>query len=842
MALDGVRQDVRYAFRTLRRAPGFAAVAILTLAVGIGTTTAIYSVVDAILLRPLPFADSDRLVRLLENVPRAQPGLPPFQRGIPYPLFLESRSRTKTFSNPIAIGSSVAVVSGPDGTMRLWGASISADALPLLGARARFGRTLVAGDEADPNVAVLGFDAWRRLFRSDEAIVGKTFPFLSAGRGPRPVTIVGVLQAGFELPTGLTDYYTPLVLDAAAKTPVRVTMVASLRPGVPLESAVDEANAIGAAILPPLPADTPPMTVPRVDVQRLKDLAVRDLRPALRLFLVAVGIVLAIVCANVANLLLARGAARQRDLAVRSAIGASRRRIVRQLLTEAVVLAAIGGAAGALVGAGGVMLVKALASVEAPGVFRLSLGASILPRVNEIGIDFRVFATAFLIAAVASVAFGLLPALRLSRPDHLHPLRRRGAGGNGGESRIRQGLVVGQLVMATVLLVSAGLLVRSFGTLLAVDRGYDPSNVLAFNLVFPPDYPISRKVDTIESVLGGIRATPEVTAAGFTRASVLIGEQITIGTFVPQGRTLDEMRSYPERASLRPVSRGYLTALGVPMLQGRELDADDVGDSTAAIVISRSVARQFGEGSHVGRLVEWHAGKGAPVPLRVVGVVEDLRNTSPARDPYPEVFIGYRDLLTFQQRWGEAPLMQHERSLGLLSFAVRTRSDPAAVIPAVTRIIRAVDVNAGIDAIVPIDRLVANSVARPRFYAVIAGVFAAVASLLALVGVYGLLAYAVTERTQEIGVRMALGAQRGQVLALVLWQGLMLTAVGVAVGLAAAAAATRVLQGMLFGITPLDGLTFAAVAAAFCLVAALACYVPARRATKVDPMVALRAE
>lgn len=840
--MEGLGRDARYALRALRRSPGFTVVALLTLALGIGATTAIYNVVDTILLQPLPFADSDRLVRVIENVPAYAPGRPLFQRGLTYQEFLEWRARTRTLSDTGGVSPSQGLVRTTEGTVRLWGGMTSADVFRLFGARAMLGRTLVPADAANPSVVVLSFDTWRLRFQSDPSIVGRVLEFLSSDGPPRLLTVVGVLPADWELPTGHADFYTPFAFDDVSQRWTSITLLGRLSPGVTLDGAMQEAQALGTAITPPPRDNAPAMTVPRFEVQPLKDRAVRELRPALRVFLAAVAVVLLIVCANVANLLLARGVARQREMAVRFAIGASRGRVARQLLTECLVLATIGGALGAVLGAAGITLVKALASVEAPGIFRLGLGASVLPRANEIGIELKTFATAFAIAGMASLVFGVVPALYLSRTNHFHAMGPRGSGPGRAASRIRAALVIGQLVMATVLLVGAGLLIHSFAKLSDVDRGYNPSNVLAFQLVFPPDYPITRKTDTIEAVLARLRASPTVMAAGFTRAGMHIREQITLGTFVPQGRTLEQMRAHPVSPSLRPVSQGYLTAMGVPVLDGRDLEAADVGTSTPAIVISRTVARQFGAGSQVGRVVDWHIGEGRTVQLRVVGVVEDLRNTAADQEPYPEVFIDYRQLLAFQQRWGESALWQNERAIGLLSFAIRTRGEPASAIPVVGQIVRSVDPNAGIDAIIPMVRLVASSVARQRFYAVLLGVFAVVAGLLAAIGVYGVLAYAVIQRTQEIGIRMALGAQRTQVLALVLRKGAILTTIGVGLGLSGAAAGTRVLQGMLFGITPLDPATFTAVALLFGLVATVASYVPALRATKVDPIVALRGE
>jgi predicted permease len=743
-----------------------------------------------------------------------------------------------------------------NGTARLWGVMTSGHAFTLLGARAFLGRTLSPDDDAHPDVVVVSFDTWRRLFQSDPGVVGATIELRAPDVDARLLTVIGVLPAGFEFPTGTTtsttDFYTPIVLDASKRSP-GATMIGRLNPGVSLKAAIDEANVIGSAIRPPRPADAPPLTVPRFDVQILKDRMVQGVRPALRVLLAAVAVVLLIVCANVANLLLARGTARQREMAVRLAIGASRGRLVRQILTECLVLAVAGGALGALLAAAFVALVKQLATVEAPGIFRLVFGATLLPRANEVGVDLKMVGIAFSIAAITSLVFGVLPALHLSRTNHFHAMGSRGGGSGLGESRIRAALVVGQLVMATVLLVGAGLLIHSFAKLSAVETGYNPSKVLAFQLVFPADYSIARKADTIGSVLARLRAIPNVESAGFSRAGILITEELVVGTLVPHGRTVAEMRAEPARPRVRSVSQGYLTTLGVRLLDGREFEATDTATAPPVIVINRTVARRFfGASSPVGQFVDWYpnarmegagsSNKGPVHAVQVVGVVEDVRNTTPDREAFPEVFVDYRQLLSIQQQWGDSTPQQDVVAIGFLSFAIRTRGDPASAIPAVGRIVRSVDPNAGIESILPMDRLVASNVARQRFYAVMLGVFAGVAGFLAAIGIYGVLAYAVIQRTQEIGIRMALGAQRTQVLALVLRKGLILTTIGIALGLVGAAAGTRLLQGMLFGITPLDPKTFMAVSLMFGLVAAFASYVPARRATNVDPMVALRSE
>jgi predicted permease len=437
--------------------------------------------------------------------------------------------------------------------------------------------------------------------------------------------------------------------------------------------------------------------------------------------------------------------------------------------------------------------------------------------------------------------FGLLPALQLSKTNHIEAMASR-TGTPRSEMRLRSLLVVGQLTLATVLLVGAGLLINSFVKLTTVEKGYDASNVIAMQLLFPGDYPIARKMETIDAVLSRVRLHPQVQSAGFSRAGVLIGEEIHYGTFVPRGRSLAEIKSEPETPRLRTITPGFLPAMGIPFLLGRDLTDQDVRSALPAIVINRrAAALLFGDRNPVGEIVDWHFSK-FQVEVKVAGVVEELRNQSLQEDPFPEIFVDYRQLWAIVQRL-QAPLAQQDGAvLGQLSFAVRTRRDVDVMIPEVSRIVRSVDPNAGIDAIVPLERLVASSLTRQRFYAVMLGVFAAIAAVLAVIGVYGVLAYAVAQRTQEIGVRMALGAQRETVLALMLRQGLLVTGVGIGVGLLAASTATRLLETMLFGVTPGDRSTFVAVSLAFAVVALCASYVPARRATKVNPMVALRAE
>ena len=574
----------------------------------------------------------------------------------------------------------------------------------------------------------------------------------------------------------------------------------------------------------------------------MKEQLVRPAETALQVLLAAVVVVLLIVCANVANLLLARGTTRRREIAVRAAMGASRARIIRMIAAECGVLALAGGVAGALIGAGGVWLVKELAITEAEGLFRLIFGASLLPRAAELSINLRVFGIALALAAITAMAFGLLPAILLSRANHLAAMGTRGAATGRREPRTRSVLVVGQLVLATVLLVGAGLLAHSFVRLMRSDLGYTTSNLLEFQLLLPDTYSVVKKAETVTDVLSRLRALPGVTGAGFSRHGVLIGEELMIGNFVPPGRGLDEMRK-ETMARVRSVSPGFITALEMRMLRGREFLDSDGATAPFVVVMNQSAARRYfgGEDAAVGQTIDWYLAN-TGVPMQVVGVVGDIRNESPARESKPEVFVDYRQMIARFARDNEPAGRTNEAAIGLQSFVIRTAGDPRAFIPQVRELVARVDPVIGVDSIEPADRLLAASVARQRFYATLLIVFAGVAALLAAIGVYGVLAYSVVTRTQEIGVRMALGAQRAQVLALILRKGIALAAIGITLGVIGAAAAARYLQSMLFGIEALDPLTFVAVATGFTAVAAAASYLPARRATRVDPIVALRVD
>jgi putative ABC transport system permease protein len=836
---EETRRDLIQAARALAHSPGFTAAAVLTLAIGIGAASAIFSVAEAVLLSPLRFPDADRLVTIVEHDrPASLPRLT-FQE------YVDWRSRTRTLSGLAASSLEPQLnVRTPSGTVRMTAAFVSGNYFDVLGVSAALGRALTPADEAESDVAVLSHESWSRLFQSNPAAIGQVLEGRSGMAPPRLFTIVGVMPADLEQTGTPFDLYAPIRVTSSARASVG-SIIGRLAPGATLADATAEANQIGAAIRPPRPAAAPPLTRERFGVGALKDDVVSSLGGALRIFLIAVAVVMMIACANVANLVLARGTGRQRDIAVRLAIGASRSRIVRHLAAEGALMALAGGALGALLAAGGVTLVRQLAAVEAPGVFRLIFGTSVLPRAASVGVDPMVLVTAFALAVFTSLACGLLPALRLSRVEHLHlaTIGVRGIRGSKSDSRLRAVLVVAQVSLASMLLVGGGLLARSFVNLQDVRRGYDPEGVVAFQLVLPEDYATSQKEATVGEILSRVRALPEVSRAGFSYAGVLVGVEDTVGAFVPPGRPREEVAADRDRPRLRSISPGYLEAVGARLAGGRWLDDNDATLAAPAVVVNQAVARRyFGEGQAVGGHLDWYDGSAVPTRVTIVGVVEDIREGSLEREPFAEVFLDYRQVARILESRGQSKRQADQITFGFMSFAARTSGDPRGLITRIRTAVAAADRAAGLDAIAPLEQLVGHALARRRFHAVMLGACAAVAALLALIGIYGVLAYAVAQRTQEMGVRLALGARRSQVLALVLGRGLVLSGAGVFVGLVGAAIGTRLLQGLLFGITALDAATFAGVAITFLAVAGLASFVPARRAMRVDPVVALRHE
>jgi len=848
-------RDVRYGFRSLARNATFTLAAVTTLALGVGVTTAVFSIVNTVLLQPLPYRDADRLVRIVERAAPRTAGAPLLRRtSMRWSEVVEWRTRSATLSDlAYTISPPITLMSTENGAVRLSGTLVSSNLLPMLGAHALLGRALDARDEAPgSNAVVISAEAWQRHFQGDPGIIGRTIALKT--QGPEAglldgtlLTIVGVLARDFDYPVPYCDYWAPITTASKVRSwPGSGLVIARLRDGISARAATDEANVIGEA-LRPKPTSGPlslplPQGARRFDVEPMKEQTITASRSALTVLALAVGVVLLIACANVATLLLARGTARHREVAVRLALGASRSRVARQLLTESIILTAIGGGLGVLLAVGCVQLLRSLASPNAQGPFLISFGGAMLPRLNEVVVDGWMLAIAAGLSAFTALLISVLPVLRLSRINHVHAMGARAASDVRHDTRLRSVLVAAQVATATVLLVGAGLLVNSFGRLTRVDPGWNASGLLTFYLVAPQEYTTQRKAMLIDDLLAELRRTPGVHAAGFTYAGPLLALIDQFGVFVPPGRTPEEMRGTPDPPQIRSVSDGFLQTMEVRLLAGRWLQPRDDAGAPPVIVVNRSLARRFfGNEDPVGRMVHLDGRMDLP-PQEIVGVVDDMRQRRLDQEPAPQFFVDYRQVLALAQA-RRLPVPEQERlAFGFLSFVVRTYGDPARLMATMRSLIGRVDSNVGIDAMLPMDQLVASSLTRQRFYAAVMGVFAAIAVLLSAVGMYGVLAYAVGQRTREFGVRTALGAKSRDVLAMVLHQGLRLAVIGIGIGLAAAIAVTRYLEGMLYDVTPLDPLTFVAVVALFAAVTSIASYVPARRATRIDPMTALRYE
>jgi putative ABC transport system permease protein len=848
--------DVSYAIRGLVRNRAFTAAALITLALGIGAATAVFSVVNAVLLEPLPYEDSDRLVRIVQHAAPANPSAPLLRRSDMSQVELSQwRKSTSTLSAmAISITPPITLMPTESGSVRLTGSLISANTFAMLNARALRGRTLEPEDAAPgSNVVVISARAWQRYFQSDPNILGRAIKLKTMGPESglldgTPLTIVGVMPESFDFPQPNSDYWAPINEDSPLRARLGGAMVAQLADGITIEAATDEANAIGES-LRPRPTSGPlsrplPEGVRRFAVEGVKEQIVAASRPALRVIAMAVSAVLLIVCANLASLLLARGTSRQREIAVRLAIGASRGRVLRQLLTESLVLAVTGGVFGALLAVGFVLMLREFASPHAQGVFNLAWGGAMIPRLHEVTVDGRLLGLTMALSVITALVGGAMPAFRMSRTEQAQVMNDRGAGAQGGtrraDTRVRNILVIAQMVVATMLLVGAGLLINSFTRLVRVDPGWNASGLLMFYLVMPQDYSTPRKTEVIETLLTELRRLPEVRGAGYTYAGPLLGIVDRVGWFVPPGRTLQEMQNNPHNPHLRAISHDYLQTMGARLVSGRWLTPTDDATAPPVIIVNRAVVRRlFNNENPIGQLVHLDGRMDLP-PQEIVGVVEDMRQSRLDADPTPQLFMDYRQVLALAESRKMPTAAQERLAFGFLSFFVRTERDPATLMPTVRGLVNRVDSAAGIDVMLPMEQLVASSLTRQRFYATLLGIFATIAAVLGAVGIYGVLAYVVSQRTQEIGIRVALGANRSTVLGLILWRGVVLTTVGITLGLAGATALNRYLSSMLFDLTPLDPATYATVALLFAAVALAASYLPARSATRVDPMVALR--
>ena len=809
-AADMLSLDLRYALRTLRRRPSFATTVVLTLALGIGATTAIFSVVNGVLLRPLPVSEPERVVMLYGEPTDGD--VDKVSEATSLPDFVDLRAGTRSFAQMGAIRWWSATLTAPDAepaTLRT--AYVTSDVLPVLDARPLVGRGLLPADERPgaAAVAVLGDAFWRSRFGGDPGVVGRTLSL-----DGQPVTVVGVVPSALAL-TRVTDLWRPAVPDEAdaARGAHRYQVIGRLKPGVALADAEADVRAIARRLEQQYPVDNAKRSA---RLESLQESVVGDARPALLVLLGAVVLVLLIGCANLASLFLARAAARERETAVRTALGAGFGHLLRHLLAESLILALVGGLAGLAVAWGGM---RAL----------LALAPRTIPRADQVALDLPVLLFLLVLSVATGLAFGVLPALQLRRADaSLGGLRDGARGSTAGRALRgwRTGLVVGEVALATVLVIGAALLVKSFWQLQRTDPGFAPSGLLVAHVELPEsryDDP-AKVVRLFEQLRADVDALPGVQSSSVSYEHPM-GEGWT-SSFVIEGRTPPPRGHEPE-ARVRPVQPGYFRTAGVRLLQGRDVSAQDRIDGPGVVVVNEAfVRRHFRNESPIGRRLQaggWFPG--TPGVFEIVGVVADEPFLGLAAGGAPATYFPHAQF-PMNEMW----------------LVVRTSGDPLALTPALRTRVWRLDPALPVDDVHTMRDVLGSSVAEPRFNTALLSLFAAAALLLAAVGIYGVLSYTVTQRTNEIGVRMALGAGRARVLRLVVAQGLGVALAGIVVGTAAALGLARVLASLLHGVSGRDPLIFAGAAALLALVAAAATYLPARRASRIEPVVALRYE
>ncbi len=817
-------QDVRFALRTFAAAPGFTLTALASLAIGVGANTAMFSVASALLLRPLPYADADRLAILWNR----SPGLGITEDWFSTAQYFDIRDGHSGFEAlAIAIGGNYNLT-GRGEPERVGTIRASSSLLAMLGMQPALGRSFTSADDAPgaPGRAILGHGTWMRRYGHDAAVVGRTIVL-----NGQPYEIVGVAARGFSLPREVlptlggaedADVLLSLPLDADAAT-VRTredyNILGKLKPGVTVEQAQAQMGAITARLRRDHPDVYPPNGGLTFSIVPLQEAVVGDVRRAVWLLVGAVGAVLLIACANVANLLLSRAMARQKEMAVRAAIGASRGRLVRQLLTESILLAIGGGLLG---------LGLARAAVEG---IRL-LGTASVPRLGEIGVDGRVLAFTLGLSALSGILFGLAPAWRLGLRD-LHGRLKDGARGSEGSGALwgrgqrgRRLLVVAELAMSVALLVAAGLLVRSFIRLQDVPPGFNPAGVLTFELTMSGrKYGDSRAViDTYRELWIRLERLPGVTAAGAVSALPL-SQMFAWGPITVEGRTPPPGEKFIN-ADMRMVGGRYFETMSIPLVEGRRFEERDTRDQPRVVIVDEHMARELWPGqSAVGRRVRLGGQESDSPWMTVVGVVGRVKQYTLDADSRIAMYFPHPQYPT--------------RGMNVV---LRSETTPAALAAVVRQALRGIDGDLPMYRVRTMDERVSESLARRRFSMLLFALFAALAMGLAMVGVYGVLAYLVEQGTRDIGIRMALGATPAGVLLLIVRSGLTVALVGVAVGLAGAALVSRVLRGLLFGIGPVDPLTFTVMPALLIVVAVGASSIPARRAARIDPISALRAE
>lgn len=806
--METLLQDLRFGARMLLKNPAVTAIAVIALALGIGANSAIFSIVNAVLLRPLPFNDPDRLVFISETSQQVP------NMSVSFPNFVDWATQNQVFDEMAIFRGQSFNLTGGDTPERIQGAQVSASLFTTLGVTPVYGRVFV-DDEDRPGgnrVVLLSERLWQRRFGSAPDMVGKDLIL-----NGESYTVVGILPAEFQFPSPLTEMWASLgrVTDQPGMNTrgnhPGIYSVGRLKQGTSLDQARAEMNTIASRLEQEYP-DTNKGN--GILVSMLYDQVVQNIRPALLVLLGAVGFVLLIACANVANLLLARAASRQKEISIRTALGAGRLRIVRQLLTESVLLSLVGGGLGLLLAYWGVGL---LISASPPGI----------PRLNDAGIDLQVLGFAVGVSVLTGIVFGLAPAFQASKTDLNETLKEGGrSGASASRHRLRSGLVIFEVAVSLVLLIGAGLMIKSFLRLQQESPGFDPANVLSMQISLPvTKYTNEQQRRAFsQQLLERVETLPGVHSAGVINPLPMGGGGWQTG-FVVEGLPAPGPGEVPSTDIAR-ISADYFDVMRIRLLKGRYFTRQDTETAPRVAIVDETFAnRYWPEEDPLGKRIKLGGPQSTEPWLTIVGVVNHVKNYGVDQDSRVETYIPYVQSPTTG-----------------LTLMVRADGDPTALTSAVRSRIKEVDSDLPIYNVNTMEQLLANSVAPRRLSMFLLTVFAAVALLLAAVGIYGVMSYSVTQRTHEIGVRMALGAQKGHILKQVVGHGLRLTAIGLAIGLAASFLVTGLMSSLLFGVKATDPLTFAGIPLVLAVVALVATYIPARRATKVDPMVALRYE
>jgi len=805
--IETVWRDVRTGVRALVHSPVFTVVTVLSLALGIGANTAIFSVVNGLLLRPLPYPESEQLVDVWHTPPQQSfPGLDRF--SVSPANYLDWKAQSTAFEQIAVYTPTGLSLSTSNDPLPLIGAVVSADFFSVLRSNAILGRTFTPDEERPgrDQVVVIGHGLWQRAFGANSNIIGQTVTLNS-----RSFTVVGIMPAGFEFPRE-AELWVPLAWDdneRQVRSDHNYLVIARLKQNVSLQQAKAEMNTISSRLEQQYPEEN---TGWGAVVIPLREDLVGDIRTALLVLFCAVGFVLLIACANVANLMLARGANRRKEIAVRIALGAGRARLVRQLLTESVLLAVTGGLLGLLLAAWGSKMLVQLGS---------------LPNSGEIGIDTWALGFTLLVSFGAGIIIGIVPALQFTRTSVSETLKQ-GSGRTGGspiKQHTRKALVISEVALSLVLLIGAGLMIRSFWKLQNVNPGFDTGNALTMSIVLTPIRYAEphQRLAFVDRAIEQIHAVPGVVSVGTTTKIPLTGGGST-QPFSIEGRPTGSIAEQP-MAQTRYISPDYFRAIGIPLRQGRFFSDHDRDNSVPVVIISEAMARRFWPGENpIGKRLTptFHIEQGA---REIVGVVGDVKATGLDADASAMMYLPYR-----------------QAALPFISFVVRTSSNPESLVQPVSKAIYSIDKEQALTNVQTMDQVLRKSLSGQRFNMTLLLNFAGVALMLAAVGVYGVMNYTVTLRRRELGIRMALGAEKMDVLRLVLGQGLTLTLIGVGAGLISAYALTRLMASLLYGVTATDYLTFGSVSAVLIAVGLAASYIPARRATKVNPTIALRAE